>query len=198
MERTNVKTKFSTRKMAMVGMLSAISIFLGLTGLGFIPIPPVKATIMHIPVIIGAIVEGPIVGALVGGVFGLFSMYQAFTAPMPTSFIFWNPIIAILPRILIGIVAYYVYTFFKNKLKNKSIGIGIAAILGTLTNTIGVMGLTYIIYIERYSQTLGISRQAATIGIGSIITVNGSIEAIVSALISIPVIMTILKLNRNN
>lgn len=198
MERTNVKTKFSTRKMAMVGMLSAISIFLGLTGLGFIPIPPVKATIMHIPVIIGAIIEGPIVGALVGGVFGLFSMYQAFTAPMPTSFIFWNPIIAILPRILIGIVAYYVYTFFKNKFKNKSISIGIAAVLGTLTNTVGVMGLTYIIYLERYSQTLGISRQAATVGIGTVITLNGSIEAIVSALISIPVIITISKINRRN
>ncbi|MGN2337411.1 ECF transporter S component [Clostridium cagae] len=198
MERVNVKTKFSTRKMAMVGMLSAISIFLGLTGLGFIPIPPVKATIMHIPVIIGAIIEGPVVGALVGGVFGLFSMYQAFTAPMPTSFIFWNPIIAILPRVLIGIVSYYVYTFLKNKLKNKSISIGAAAILGTLTNTIGVMGLTYIIYLEKYAHALGISRQAAGIGIGSVITLNGSIEAIVSALISVPVIMTILKINRNN
>ena len=56
MER-NFKTNFSVRQITMVGMLSAISIFLGLTGLGFIPIPPVKATIMHIPVIIGAIVE---------------------------------------------------------------------------------------------------------------------------------------------
>ena len=119
MERNYIKTRFSVRQMTMVGMLSAISIFLGLTGLGFIPIPPVKATIMHIPVIIGAIVEGPIVGALVGLVFGLFSMYQAFTTPLPTSFIFWNPIIALVPRILIGVVAYYVYILLKNKLKNK-------------------------------------------------------------------------------
>lgn len=88
MERGYTKSKFSVRQIAMIGMLSAISIFLGLTGLGFIPIPPVKATIMHIPVIIGAIVEGPIVGSLVGLVFGLFSMYQNFTAPGPTSFIF--------------------------------------------------------------------------------------------------------------
>ena len=105
----------------MVGMLSAISIFLGLTGLGFIPIPPVRATIMHIPVIIGAIVEGPIVGTLVGLVFGLFSMYQNITAPGPTSFIFWNPIIALVPRILIGLVAYYVYMLTKKIIKNQSI-----------------------------------------------------------------------------
>lgn len=103
------QTRQKTRKLVVIGMLSGISIFLGLTGLGFINIPPVKATIMHIPVIIGAIIEGPIVGGLIGLVFGLFSMYQAFTAPMPTSFMFWNPIIALVPRILIGVVSYYVY-----------------------------------------------------------------------------------------
>ena len=141
MERNDFKTNFSVRQITMVGMLSAISIFLGLTGLGFIPIPPVKATIMHIPVIIGAIIEGPVVGALVGLVFGLFSMYQAFTAPLPTSFIFWNPIIAIVPRVLIGIVSYYVYSLLKKKIKNESINVGISAVLGTLTNTIGVNGI---------------------------------------------------------
>ncbi|SFC27220.1 ECF transporter S component [Clostridium uliginosum] len=198
MEKINVKTKFSTRQMAMVGMLSAVSIFLGLTGLGFIPIPPVKATIMHIPVIVGAIIEGPIVGALVGAVFGLFSMYQSFTTPLPTSFIFWNPIIALLPRILIGIVSYYVYVFFKNKFKKQSISIAISAIIGTLTNTIGVMGLTYIIYLEKYANVLGISKSAATIGIGGVVVTNGSIEAIVSAVISIPIVITLLKINRNN
>ena len=124
MEKVTEKRILSIRQMTMIGMLSAVSIFLGLTGLGFIPIPPVKATIMHIPVIIGAIVEGPVVGSLVGLVFGLFSMYQNFTAPGPTSFIFWNPIIALVPRVLIGITAYYIYAFLKNKIKNKSISIG--------------------------------------------------------------------------
>lgn len=156
MEKVTEKRILSIRQMTMIGMLSAVSIFLGLTGLGFIPIPPVKATIMHIPVIIGAIVEGPVVGSLVGLVFGLFSMYQNFTAPGPTSFIFWNPIIALVPRVLIGITAYYIYAFLKNKIKNKSISIGTAAICATLVNTIGVLSLTYIFYLERYSNALGI------------------------------------------
>lgn len=196
MERSNVKTKFSVRQMTMVGMLSAISIFLGLTGLGFIPIPPVKATIMHIPVIIGAIVEGPIVGSLVGLVFGLFSMYQAFTTPLPTSFIFWNPIIALVPRVLIGIVAYYVYTFFRNKIRKTSISIGIAAICATLTNTIGVLGLTYLIYLDKYSSILGIDKAIAGTTIGMIGVTNGIPEAIVSAVISIPIIITVLKMKK--
>jgi len=196
MERNYIKSRFSVRQMTMVGMLSAISIFLGLTGLGFIPIPPVKATIMHIPVIIGAIVEGPMVGALVGLVFGLFSMYQAFTTPLPTSFIFWNPIIALVPRILIGVVAYYVYTFFKNKIKKQSINIGIAAICATLTNTIGVLGLTYLIYLDKYSATIGINKAIAGTTIGMIGVTNGIPEAMVSAIISIPIIITVLKMKK--
>ena len=196
MERSNVKQKFSIRQMTMVGMLSAISIFLGMTGLGFIPIPPVKATIMHIPVIIGAIVEGPIVGALVGLVFGLFSMYQAFTTLLPTSFIFWNPIIALLPRVLIGIVAYYVFVFFKNKFKKKSIGIAIASILATLTNTVGVLGLTYIIYLEKYASALGLSTKATGAAIATVGVTNGIPEAIISAVISVPIILTVMKIKK--
>lgn len=196
MKRDNLKTNFSIRQITITGMLSAISIFLGLTGLGFIPIPPIKATIMHIPVIIGAIIEGPVVGALIGLVFGLFSMYQAFTTPIPTSFIFWNPLIAIVPRVIIGIVSYYSYTLLNKKIKNKSTAIGISAILGTLTNTIGVMSLTYIIYLEKYASTLGISQKSATTGILTIIILNGSIEAIISAIICITVILTIFKIKR--
>ena len=196
MERNYIKTRFSARQMTMVGMLSAISIFLGLTGLGFIPIPPVRATIMHIPVIIGAIVEGPVVGAAVGLVFGLFSMYQNFTAPGPTSFIFWNPIIALVPRILIGLVAYYVYILLKTKLKNQSISIAVASICATLINTIGVLGLTYVFYLEKYSAILKIKPETAGVAIATIGATNGIPEAIVSAVISVPVIIAILKIKK--
>lgn len=196
MERGYTKSKFSVRQIAMIGMLSAISIFLGLTGLGFIPIPPVKATIMHIPVIIGAIVEGPIVGSLVGLVFGLFSMYQNFTAPGPTSFIFWNPIIALVPRVLIGIVAYYVYILLRKRFKNQSISIAIASICATLINTIGVLGLTYVFYLERYSAILKINPQTAGIAIATIGLTNGVPEAVVSAVISVPVIIAIFRIKK--
>ncbi|MBE6070603.1 MAG: ECF transporter S component [Clostridium butyricum] len=196
MEKSNLRTNFSTKEITMIGMLSGISIFLGVTRLGFIPLGPINATIMHIPVIIGAIVGGPVVGALVGLVFGLFSMYQAFTVPLPTSFIFWNPLIAIVPRVLIGIVAYYLYNFLKNKFKNEKFSIGISSILATLTNTIGVMGLTYIIYLDKYATALGVSKKAATVGILTIIGINGSIEAIISAIISVALILTIFKIRK--
>lgn len=196
MENKLRKNRLSTRQMTMIGMLSAVSIFLGLTGLGFIPLPTMRATIMHIPVIIGAIVEGPIVGALVGIVFGLFSMYQNFTAPGPTSFIFWNPIIAIIPRILIALVAYYMYSLLKKKLKKESISIGIASLLASFTNTAGVLTLAYLFYAQRYALSLGIDPNMAAIGIAGIGLTNGIPEAIVSTIICIPVIIAIFKIKK--
>lgn len=196
MERSRSRKALGLRQMVVVGMLSGISIFMGLTGLGFIPLPFMKATIMHIPVIIGAIVEGPVVGALVGSVFGIFSIYQAFTAPTPTSFIFYNPIIAIVPRILIGIVSYYVYTLLKNKFKKESVPIGIAAVLGSLTNTAGVLGLTYVFYLEQYSRALNINPSTAGAAIATIGATNGIPEALIAALITIPVVLTIKKIKK--
>lgn len=108
----------NVRRMAVIGILGSISIILGITPLGFIPVGPTRATIMHIPVIVGAILEGPLVGGAVGLIFGLFSIFQAVTNPTPVSFVFLNPLISVMPRVLIGIVAYYVYKAL-NDLGNK-------------------------------------------------------------------------------
>ena len=191
------KSSSKTRRLILIGALGGISIFLGVSGLGLIRLPIFSLTIMHIPVIIGALLEGPVVGISVGLIFGLFSMYQNITAPGLTSFIFWNPIVALIPRMLIGIVAYYSFKLFKSKIKNTGVCAGIAAVLGTLTNTIGVLGLTYILYLDQYAQAREISREAVA---GTLLTVgltNGIPEAIVSALITIPIVVTMLKLKRN-
>lgn len=197
MENKLKNRRLSIRQMTMIGMLSAISIFLGITGLGFIPLPTMRATIMHVPVIIGAIIEGPVVGALVGLVFGLFSMYQNFTAPGPASFIFWNPIIAIIPRVLVGIVAYYVYRALYNKIKKESFSIAIASLLASFTNTAGVLSLAYLFYLEKYSAALGINPDTAAVAIAGIGITNGIPEAIVSSVICVPVIIAISKIKKS-
>lgn len=185
------------RKMVIIAMLSGISIFLGVSGLGFITLPAFRLTIMHIPVIIGGIIEGPLVGAFVGLMFGLFSMYQNFTAPVLTSFIFWNPIIALIPRIFIGIAAFYVYKLLRKKLKNQKLSIAIASIVASLVNTIGILGFTYIFYLDKYATAKQISPNVvgtALLGIG---VANGLPEALLSALICTPVVIGILKIKRN-
>jgi len=111
-------------------MLVAIATVLGVTWLEFIPVPiPVgHVTIMHIAAILSRILEGQIVGALVGLIFGVYGFLNSIN-PMFTDFL-----IAILPRIFIGIAAYYSYTYLW---KNSAIG----ADLGDLTSTIVVLAL---------------------------------------------------------
>ncbi|NLB20978.1 MAG: ECF transporter S component [Clostridium sp.] len=184
MQRQKPRTLFQPRQMAMVGLLSSISILLSLTPLGYIPILPINPTIMHVPVIIGAIIEGPLAGGVIGGIFGLSSLIRAFMTPTPTNFIFWNPLISIGVRIMVGVVSAYVY----RAVKNKKAGVAITAVVGTLVNTIGVLGLDYLFYLARYAQALGITEAAARTFILTVVGTNGIPEAIISALIAVPVI----------
>ena len=185
-------SKFGIRQITVIGMLSGISIVLGITGLGFIPIPPVKATIMHVPVIIGSILEGPIVGASVGLIFGIFSVIKSITAPTPVSFVFMNPLVSVLPRVLIGIIPYYVYRCLR--MKKKIIPIGIASAVGSFMNTIGVLGMIYVIYLGSYAKALNISSSAAQKGIIAVGVTNGIPEMILCILITISVVTAVTKI----
>jgi uncharacterized membrane protein len=186
---TKKASRLSTRQITIVGMLSAISIILGITGYGFIPLPIAKATIMHIPVIIGAILEGPIVGALTGLIFGLFSIFQNITSPNILSFAFINPLVSVLPRVLIGITSYYCYKLvFKN---NSLLKIGLSAAIGSLTNTLGVLSMIYLIYAARFAEARGIDPHTAAKVIYGIGLTNGIPEAIISIIIVVPVILAV-------
>ncbi len=242
--------KLTLRKLVVAGILGGISAILGLTPLGFIPVGPTRATILHIPVIIGAIMEGPLVGGLVGLIFGLFSMFQAVTNPTPVSFVFLNPLVSVLPRVLIGIVSYYAYQLFKglgkkassiliyviwggttvylikvlvdsivNKsnigmlifnvvlvivtllagvyiykaLKEKAAEIVVSAALGTLINTVGVLGTIYLIYGQRFVETMGLDPETAGKVILGIGITNGIPEIIVAIIIVTSVIAALNK-----
>lgn len=128
----------NTRKIVIAGILGAIAILLAVTRWGFIPVPNFtgNATILHVPAILGGVLEGPVVGFLVGGIFGVFSFIQA---EVPA---FKDPLVAILPRLLIGIVAWLVFVGLRGT--NVYVAAIIAGILGTLTNTVGVLGMATI------------------------------------------------------
>lgn len=128
-------TTLNTRRIVIAGVLGAIAIALGVTRLGFIPVPNVSgnATIMHIPAIIGAVLEGPIVGILAGGIFGIFSMLQ------DTTGLFTNPLVSVLPRLLIGLMAWLAFRSLSRV--NVDLAAAVAGVVGTLTNTILVVGM---------------------------------------------------------
>lgn len=186
--------KFGTRQIVMVGMLSAVSVVLGLTGLGYIPLILIKATIMHIPVIIGAILEGPLVGAAIGLIFGLSSIMQNIVSPSILSPALMNPVVSVLPRILIGITSYYSYKLVTSK--HESVKIGVGAAVGSLTNTIGVLGMIYVFYAPIFAQSRHISIGATLKVILGIALTNGLLEAVVAVIITMAVVLAVKKIKR--
>lgn len=131
--------KFTTRQIAVAGLLSALTVVLGATGWGFAPLPTPAgaATIMHIPVIIAGVLEGPIVGAFVGLLFGLF------TLP-----IFGDPRVVIPARLFIGLGSWLAFhgarALLKRRLPDRTtlaVAGGFAGLIGTAINTVGTLGL---------------------------------------------------------
>ncbi len=167
-----------TKKIVITGVMAAISVVLGATRLGFIPwLSGASLTVMHVPVIIGAILEGPVVGVVIGFIFGLFSLIQAAVSPTgPVDVFFTNPLVSILPRVIIGITTWLVYRAFKDRW--IPVAVISASIVGSLTNTILVLG------------ALGVAGALPWELVGTITIANGLPEAGAAALLSIAVITT--------
>lgn len=187
--------RLGTRQLTIVGMLSAISIIMALTPLGFIQLPMARATLMHIPVIIGAIIEGPVVGLLIGLIFGVFSLVQNFVAPTSALFFaFQNPLVSVLPRVLIPITAYYSYKYMIGKSETLKIGVG--TVIGTLTNTFGVLTMIFLLYAQRYAEMKGIAESTVAGVIYGIALTNGIPEVIVAVIITIPVVIALKRIKK--
>lgn len=134
--RRDSALSLGSRQIVVAGILGGIAVFLGATRLGLIPVPiPLvgNATIMHIPAVLGGALEGPLVGMFAGGIFGLYSFLYA-EVPL-----FTNPIIAIGPRLLIGVVAWAVFVALRRV--NVDLASAVSGLLGSMTNTVGVLGL---------------------------------------------------------
>ncbi len=193
-KETHTTKLIGLRQVTVIGILSAICVVLGFSGFGFIPLPTAKATIMHIPVIIGAILEGPVVGATIGLFFGLFSIFENITRQTVLSFAFLNPLVSVVPRILIGITAYYTYKYAFRK--NEALKTGTAAVIGTLTNTFGVLTMIYVLYAAGFAQARNIDESAAAAVIYGIALTNGIPESIVAVIVTIPVIAAVKKFRK--
>lgn len=191
-----------TKGMTQVALFSALIILMAFTPfLGYIPLGFTRATIIHIPVIIGALVLGPKKGAMLGFVFGLTSFINNTMNPTPTSFVFTpfynlgeysggigSLIICFIPRILVGVVPFYVYCLVKKMNKKKevsSIGLILAGISGALTNTLLVMNLIFLFFREGYASANEIAANAVYGFILSVIGINGVPEAIVAGVLTL-------------
>ena len=165
--------RLGVRQIVVAGILGGIAIFLGATQLGFIRVPNLSgnATIMHVPAILGGALEGPVVGVIAGAIFGIFSFIQA-EVPF-----FRDPLVSILPRLFIGVVAWIVFV----SLRGWSVDLAAAAagVLGSLSNTVGVVGMALLLGYLPLAAVVPILPQAIA-------------EAIIAAVVTVVVVRGVL------
>lgn len=185
-----------TRYMATLAMLCGVLTVMGMTGIGFIPLPVIKATTMHIPVILGAVLLGPKAGGILGAVFGLCSIWANTTTPNLLSFAF-SPFmsnegligaaksiwIALGCRILFGVIAGWLWMFAKKLMKKDYIALPVTAALATVCHTLLVMGSIYILLAQQYAAAKNVGITAVFGLIMGTVTASGIPEAIVAAIL---------------
>lgn len=188
--------KLDTRYMATLAMLCGVLLVMGITGIGFIPFPVIKATTMHIPVILGAVLLGPSAGGVLGGVFGLCSIWVNTTSPGLLSFAF-SPFmtteglpgvvkslwIALGCRILFGIIAGWLWKLLKKILKQDYAALPVTAAVSTLCHTILVMGSIYFLMAQQYAEAKNVAITAVFGLVMGTVTASGIPEAIIAAIL---------------
>ena len=188
--------KLNTRYMATLAMLCGVLLVMGMTGIGFVPLPVIKATTMHIPVILGAILLGPKAGAVLGGLFGVCSIWTNTTSPGLLSFAF-SPFmtteglpgvlkslwIALGCRILFGLIAGWLWKLVRELVKQDYVALPVVAAVSTICHTLLVMGSIYLLLAQQYAAAKNVAVTAVFGLVMGTITAVGIPEAIVAAIL---------------
>ena len=188
--------KHDTRWMVSVALMAAIVIVLANTPLGMIQLPIIKATTVHIPVILGAILLGPGAGAILGAIFGICSLVSNTMAPTLLSFAF-SPFlstrgirgalkaiwICVGCRILIGVAAGWLWVLFTKIKLNQFIALPIVGFVGSMVNTVTVMGSIYFLFAQQYAEAKEVALTAVFGLVMGTVTASGIPEAIAAAIL---------------
>ena len=200
--------KRATRWLVLLALFVAIEIFLNVTGIGLIPLPLIKASTLHIPVIVGAVLMGPLAGGVLGGVFGLCSIWSNSTAPTALSFAF-SPFLATSAagavktiwiafgcRVLIGVVAGWLWIILKKLRVNDLVALPVVGVAGALTNTGLVMTSIYLLLSPEFAAAKNIAMEAVMGAVMAIVAANGVPEAIAAAVLVTAIGKALLQMNR--
>ena len=197
--------KKDTHWLVGVAMMAAIVILLANTPLGLIQLPTIKATTTHIPVILGAILLGPMAGAILGGVFGLCSLISNTVAPVAATICF-SPFlsttgivgavkalwVSVGCRILIGVVAGWLWIGLKKvsiPLRGRRlrvhdfVALPIVGAAGAMTNTACVMASIFFLFRAEYAAANNLAMSAVYDFIMVTVTGAGVMEAIAAAVL---------------
>lgn len=209
--------KDNMRDTILLCLFIAIILVLAFTPLGMIQLPLIKATILHVPVIIGSVLFGPKKGAVLGFLFGLCSFVSNTFTPTALSFAFsplipapgtdsgsWLAlVICFIPRILVGVLPWFVFQllrlpFKKENYQLRTIQLVITGAVGAFVNTGFVMSLIYVLFRDAYASMKGVGVDAVLGLIMGVVATNGVPEAIAAAVLTGAVCLPMQKLMKRD
>ncbi|WP_063698123.1 ECF transporter S component [Pediococcus inopinatus] len=176
----------SAARISILGLFAAIIILQNYVPMiGYLPVGPLNITTIHITVIIAAVVLGPVDGALVGGIWGIVDWIRALTVTSSAlgNIVMVNPLISILPRILIGLIAGWLFSRLARNKDKLTLPLIISGIAGSLTNTVLVLGGIALFFGNGSTILHAINFQALTPYISLVAGTNGIPEAIAAAIL---------------
>lgn len=160
--------------------------------LGNIPLVALNITIIHITVIVGGIVLGPQVGFLLGFTWGVCSLLVAYTSANILSFmIFSNPLISILPRLLMGGLVALFYHKATKLIASERLRMAVTGFLGSIMNTVFVLSSIYLLMGNQYAELKGKTVAELPLFLMSVVMTNGVPEALTATVVT-PIIASIL------
>lgn len=183
--------KLQSKDLTLASVFSAITIVLGITPLGLIPLGFMNITTLHIPTICAGIVGGPVIGGFVGLIFGGFSLLRNITAPTPLSFIFYNPLVSVFPRVLLGIFSAYLYRGLP--IKKEPIKIGVTTALSTLSHSFTVLSLAFVFSHQMIYEMLHVK---AHLALGTIFITNAPFETLASVILVVVIAQAIFRIKK--
>ena len=151
------KAKTNLTYLIELALLVGILLMMNITGLAMIPLPGQYASIMTVPVAVGAMMLGPLAGGVLGGVMGCISFYTAIKTGFSTLFLagytggmvvvlsFVNTII---PRILMGVCVGWVYRAASRLDRGNTVSYYIGGIAAPLLNTLFYMTVLVLIFLN--------------------------------------------------
>lgn len=181
-----MNTQTDTKKLVRIALLTAILIVMEITGIGLIKTPSgLEMTIMHVPVIIGAILMGPAEGAILGGVFGAISFWECFgKSPFGAVLLGINPvftfIVCIPTRMLMGYLCGLIFKALNKEEGKGVVSFGVASLSGALLNTLFFM-TTLIVFFGRTEFIMGLR---GTLNIFAFVVAFVGVQGVIEALLA--------------
>lgn len=203
------------KEFTLTAIFLSIILLFAFTPIGFIHLGVIKATLIHIPIIIASIILGPRIGALLGLVFGFTSIAVNTISPSLLSFAFspaipvigtsqgsfWALFIALVPRVIIGFIPYFIFKAFRKAMEKKASvqkpALFITGLLSTFIHTFLVMGSITFIFQDAYAEAINAaSTSAIYTAVLTVFLTNGLVEALLAGLVTMAVAPALLKITR--